>query len=548
MRGLVFCLCAGLPALAQFAEFATTAGGSQVYFTTTLRQRDTQQTHDPKLFRLRDSVLSFLSTEACDPLRMTGACGINELQVSSDGAVVAYQSRLPCSGGSACIFRELSRGTLVTPEGQRGYAGRIRISRNGRFLVQHDTSGIPTPSARFSALYNLEAGTFTNLQPIYIADGFAVRVSDEGTILLSTGLLVTREDRSLVPLPQRTLATDMDRDARYVLAEDPDRRRLYVTDVVARRFWQIGPDDRESYDGSISADGQWVLYISVIGSVPQLFFSRTDGSDWRQLTVSDDGVQDSVLSHDGRVALVVTGRGAILRIDTTTAAAQELIGPTPHNLKLDGGNAPGSLNFLTGTGLSSHESVAAPPLPQEIFGTRLTIDGVPMLLYSVSPAQIIFQVPWELPPSRTASLVLSTGTDYFETSIPVSLTPVVPAVHAIVHEDFQALVTNANPASAGEIIHLYATGLGPVTPAVRSGSQTPLGGLSVITTPWEFTSSGPSSERLPADVLFAGLAPGMIGVYQLDVRIPASPQRDLVLWSRHPDGPSFTLVEIPLRR
>jgi uncharacterized protein (TIGR03437 family) len=339
----------------------------------------------------------------------------------------------------------------------------------------------------------------------------------------------------------------MDRNARWILAEHKERRRLYAADVVSQRSWQIGPDDRESYDGSISADGQWVLYISVIGTVPQLFFSRVDGSDWRQLTIGDEGVQDATLSHDGRVAFGVTGRGSLLRIDTASGAAQEWVGPTPRDLKLTAVPSPGSLNFLTGTGLADGEGIASPPLPEEISGVRLTVNGVPMLLHSVSRNHIAFQIPWELPVSGDASLVLSTGTGYFETSIPVSLTPGIPTAHAVVHEDFGALVTGTNPASAGEVVHLYATGLGPVKPPVSSGVQASVGELSVLTTPWVFVWNAFLPDGSPAEVLFAGLAPGMIGIYQMDVRIPASPLRELVLWAIRPNGASYSLASIAVR-
>jgi uncharacterized protein (TIGR03437 family) len=548
MRGRIFWLCTAFPALAQFAELATNADGSQVYFTTSLIQHETQQAQGLKLFRLSNSGLALLSTESCDPVRLMGACGIGEVQVTNDDALIAYQSRSPCHGGSSCIFRELSRGTLVTARQEDRYSGRIRISRNGRFLVQHDTSGSPASWDRISRLYNLETKTVTELEQIRMSGGLAVRVSDEGTVLMSTGMFFTSAGNMQVPLPEGVRATDMDSHARFVLTENLQRRRLYVTDSVARRSWQIGPDSRESYDGSISADGQWVLYTSVIGSTPQLFFSRVDGSEWRQLTRSGEGVQDSALSHDGRVAFVLTGHGSILRIDTSSGATQLLVGPTPRDLKLHGGPAPGSLNILTGIGLSRDHAVASPPLPAELAAIRLTIDGMPMLLQSVSHDQIVFQIPWELPVSGAPTLlVLSTGNEYFETSIPISLSGKLAVTHAIVHQDFKSLVTRESPARPGEILHLYVTGLGPTEPAVASGLPTPLGEPFVITAPWEFLWPRGANYFL-ADVLFAGLAPGMIGVYQMDLRLPTAPDGEIDLWAKRPAGVFYRFATIPLRQ
>jgi uncharacterized protein (TIGR03437 family) len=547
MRQVVFLLGTALPALAQFSELATNGDGSQLYFVTSLRQRDTQQSYDPKLFRFADSKLSMLLSQSCDPPRLTGVCGITDLQVSSSGTVLAYQSRVPCIGGSSCIFRELSSGTLVTARERATYGGRIRISRNGRFLVQHDTSGSPSSIDRISRLYDLETRTLTGLDEIRIG-GSAVRVSDEGTVLMSSGMLITPGRRTQLPLPEGARAVDMDSHARFVLAENLQRSRLYVTDTVSRRSWQLGPDSRESYDGSITADGRWVLYISVIGSVPQLFFSRVDGSEWRQLTVSDEGVQDSALSHDGRVAFVLTGQGSILRIDTSSGAAQVIVGPTPHDLKLYGGPAPGSLNILTGIGLSRDHAVASSPLPAELAGTRLTIDGVPMLLQSVSHDQIVFQIPWELPVSNTSTLlILSTGNEYFETAIPISLSGRLAVTHAIVHQDFKSLVTRESPARPGDILHLYVTGLGPTEPAVPSGLPTPLGELFVTSAPWEFLWPR-GANYFPADVSFVGLAPAMIGVYQIDLRLPTVPDPEIDLWASRPVGVFYKFATIPLRQ
>ena len=72
---------------------------------------------------------------------------------------------------------------------------------------------------------------------------------------------------------------------------------------------------------------------------------------------------------------------------------------------------------------------------------------------------------------------------------------------------------------AGETVHFYMTGLGDVQPRPATGrtsvplpvaSQRPLCSL---------VSVFPQSEMI-APVLFAGIAPGMIGIYQMDVTIP----------------------------
>jgi uncharacterized protein (TIGR03437 family) len=82
-----------------------------------------------------------------------------------------------------------------------------------------------------------------------------------------------------------------------------------------------------------------------------------------------------------------------------------------------------------------------------------------------------------------------------------------------------ASIPGAKPAAPGDQISLYATGLGPASPAVLQGQITP--GLSTVTSSLAVSIGGISLGS--ADIFYAGLAPGLInGLYQLDVRVPTS--------------------------
>jgi uncharacterized protein (TIGR03437 family) len=87
-----------------------------------------------------------------------------------------------------------------------------------------------------------------------------------------------------------------------------------------------------------------------------------------------------------------------------------------------------------------------------------------------------------------------------------------------VHQDWSGLVTPASPARPGEIIFLYYNGLGPVTPSVGTGEAAPSNppAATVERLQCRFWDGAPHD----ADVLFAGLAPTMIGIYQVAVRVP----------------------------
>ena len=88
------------------------------------------------------------------------------------------------------------------------------------------------------------------------------------------------------------------------------------------------------------------------------------------------------------------------------------------------------------------------------------------------------------------------------------------------HEDFSGLVTPKNRARPGEIIHLYMTGLGSVEPAVETGAPAPADPPARVRTPLTCSFRGLEGPPREAQVLFAGLAPGYAGYYQVTLRIP----------------------------
>jgi uncharacterized protein (TIGR03437 family) len=75
------------------------------------------------------------------------------------------------------------------------------------------------------------------------------------------------------------------------------------------------------------------------------------------------------------------------------------------------------------------------------------------------------------------------------------------------------LVGASSPASRGEWLVLYANGLGSVAPGVPSGTAPE--GLSATVNPVTVSVGG-----VPAEVYFAGLAPGFVGLYQINFRVP----------------------------
>lgn len=504
-------------ALAQYAGFAMHADGSRVFLATSYRQPGAGQTTDPKVFRMEQGRVDLLRTQVCDPIRMTGACGVEDLQASGTGAVV-YQSRIPCMGGSSCFLRETSLSRLLLPGGEvREFAGRIRISRSGRYLVNHDLSGAPGESSRVSRRIDLETGATAELGADLRRFGNAVAVADDGAVLMDRGWLVRPDGRAQLVLPDGAAAVDMDAAGTVVLAGIA-QASLFAEDVRGGVLRQIGPSDRANYGGTLSDDGKWVLYVSVIGETPQLFFSSVDQRTWRQLTVDEIGVQRAQVSGDGRSALALLRNGALVRIDTSTGAQVELVGPLPYAVTVQAPLVAGSWNVLQGQALAGARVAADGPWPEELGGVRLTVGEVAMRLGTVSSGEIVFQVPWEAAGAAGPLVIHSGPEQVFEAAFAADVLRVSPRLLAVVHEDFGSLVTADRPAVPGEFVHLYMTGLGEVAP----------GALPRLANGWRFVWRGPSLEAIPAEVPFAGLAPGLTGIYQVDLRIPELARYELL--------------------
>lgn len=110
-------------------------------------------------------------------------------------------------------------------------------------------------------------------------------------------------------------------------------------------------------------------------------------------------------------------------------------------------------------------------------------------------------------------------------SLSGSLVSYVGLLNYGIHQDWSGPITQDNPAQPGEIIHFYGSGWGPVDGTVATGQPTPSDRLYRITTPCQWVATGATANLDSAteiDVPFAGLAPGLVGVYQLDFQIPAS--------------------------
>jgi uncharacterized protein (TIGR03437 family) len=188
--------------------------------------------------------------------------------------------------------------------------------------------------------------------------------------------------------------------------------------------------------------------------------------------------------------------------------------------------APGGLVSLFGTQLAAmSESANALPLPTLLADSCLSVNGTPIPMMFVSGSQINAQLPFSA--AGDATMVLRTPGGISQ-GLNVTIQPAAPSVFrsgtagpatgipTIVRSANNTLVTPSNPIHQNDRIVIYATGLGAVSPPVADGVAGPTDPLAVTTAAPTVTIGG---VNLTVD--YSGLAPEMVGVYQINAKIVA---------------------------
>jgi uncharacterized protein (TIGR03437 family) len=208
----------------------------------------------------------------------------------------------------------------------------------------------------------------------------------------------------------------------------------------------------------------------------------------------------------------------------------------------------GGLVSVFGTNLAPGTAGAVDsPLPRKLGNVCLLVNGEPVPLVYVSPTQINAQLAFSnLGPSNTA-VHSSTGvSDIFVTQVD----PSAPAVFSVTGPDstqFAAifrsennkLATLSNPLRQNEVAIIYATGLGQVTPLAVPGVAATVAPLQVLGEPPAVRFGG-----VQADIIYAGLAPGFVGLYQINARVPGDAPLGLQVPLTITTGANSTTVNV----
>jgi uncharacterized protein (TIGR03437 family) len=240
-------------------------------------------------------------------------------------------------------------------------------------------------------------------------------------------------------------------------------------------------------------------------------------------------------------------------------ADSEVAGPAPLLL------APGQVVTFWVTGLKSTPvngaTATSTPFPTMLAGISATMAQKtsepklpPVPIISVTPTQaacvvaqpcsevigVTVQIPYELQPNALpscggctdfAQIFISDGTNR-TTSLGISPVPARVHVLGITHAD-GSLVTRSNPALVGEVIVMYASGLGwPLAAssvlALKTGDVTPSPAATVAgALSYDYrVNTSPSKAQIAAPdpyIQFIGMSPGSVGLYNVNFVVPPPP-------------------------
>jgi len=200
--------------------------------------------------------------------------------------------------------------------------------------------------------------------------------------------------------------------------------------------------------------------------------------------------------------------------------------------------APGGIVSVFGVGMASATPGVASslPLPTSLAGATLVVGGINAPLFYSSSGQINAQIPFELPSkTRLGAFVQLNLPGSIALSLPetIDLDTTRPGIflagqsQGVVIDVQGRLVDASAPAAAGDVVIIYSTGLGTTVPTAGTGRPAPSDPPARVTTTVTATVGGVATE-----VQFAGLTPGLVGLYQVNVKLPPGV----------PAGPAVPLV------
>lgn len=270
--------------------------------------------------------------------------------------------------------------------------------------------------------------------------------------------------------------------------------------------------------------GGWLSVNHNSGTAPDLL----------QANVNPAGLTPGVYRGSIRVTAPGTGNSPQnILVNLTVNAAPPLIYPggvvNAASLLYDA-IAPGELIMIFGENFTqTSQSASGSPWPNSLAGVSVTVNGIAAPLWAVTAGQIKAQIPFGVA-NGMARIVVTAGQ---QASMPemLPIAPVAPGIFysaesntAVQNADFRTN-SQTNPASFKDAVIAYLTGQGALNHNLAAGTPSPSVPLLYPVLPVSAIIDGDAT----ATVLFAGMAPGEVGVMQVNLVVPKLPDGEHML-------------------
>jgi uncharacterized protein (TIGR03437 family) len=286
---------------------------------------------------------------------------------------------------------------------------------------------------------------------------------------------------------------------------------------------------------AMTSGSVWVTFSN--GDLPLQLASTQDGNWWGVWVSQNAGASVTVTATAidpwGLMGTVQAGAVAQPNLNAPVLPANGVVSAASFSPKAT--PSPGELISLFGTGLAAGTASAGQlPLPTQLQNTAVSIGGKEIPLLYVSPTQINAVVPFDIAGGGKYQVIVRNGNSLsVPASIPVaSADPAFFTVNAsgsgqayiVDVTQGYVLVDSTAPAKANDVLTMFCSGLGMVTAtqSVTAGMAAPsppayVPGclLTPAACPVSVTIGGERSV-----VSFAGLAPGLASLYQINATVP----------------------------
>jgi uncharacterized protein (TIGR03437 family) len=427
--------------------------------------------------------------------------------------VTAAAEQAPVNLGSNSTFAVLA-GTTVTVTGAGTITGNVGIFPSTAFVAGTPAvtvngtvyAGGPVAAqaqADLTTAFNDAAGRSTG--PVTVAGNIGGQTLAPGLYKSTSSLAISSEDLTLdaqgnanavwIFQIASTLTTTSGR--RVILAGGAN---------AANIFWQVGSS------ATIGTTSVFQGNILAAESISMLTGSALAGR---------------ALARGGAVS-IDTGGGTSATIPVATTEPTITLTNIVNGASYANPVVAGSLASVFGSNLAIGQasSTVPAPLPTTLAESSFAVGGQLAPLYFAMPTQVNLQIPWELA-GETQTSIVATVHGVASSAQTVTLSPFAPGIFssdasgtgqgAVLIAPTAELAAPGTAAPRGGYISIFCTGLGAVTNQPATGAAAP-------GAPYSLTRTQPTVRigGVVAVLQYSGLAPGYVGLYQVNALVPMS--------------------------